>query len=93
MIFHSTFYKMILFKNKDCILKSSSDIQPHLILIHPDMGQAQGIVGHCILATGWTVGSAFAEDMPHPGARYNQQLSPTHPDLKEKMGWELYLAN
>lgn len=53
----------------------------HLIFVQPNVCQPQGVVCHGVLAFGGTVGSSFPENVSNSGARDDEELTPTHPDL------------
>lgn len=62
-------------------LPSQREIQAHLILIQPDVCQPQGVVCHGVLAFRGTIGSPFPENVSDSGARDDEELAPTHPNL------------
>lgn len=56
-------------------------VWPHLVLIQPDVGQPQGVVGHGVLAFRRAVGPPFSEDVSDSRARDDEEPTSTHPDL------------
>lgn len=65
----------------------SREIQPHLILIQPNMRQPQGVVRHGVLAFWRTVWSPLPEDVSDSRAGDDEELPSTHPDLVRSRAW------
>lgn len=61
-------------------------VEDLLVVIHPDLGQADLVPGDDLRALGEGVGALGAEDMAHNGAGDDLQLTPTLPDLR---GWDV----
>lgn len=58
--------------------------RPHLVLVQPDVGQPQRVVGHGVLAFRRSIGSPFPENVSYSRARDDEESTSTHPDLARK---------
>lgn len=54
----------------------------YLVLVHPYMGQPQGIMGHGVLSPWGAIWSPLPEDVADSGAWDDEKLTTTHPDLQ-----------
>lgn len=54
----------------------------YLVFIHPHVCQPQRVVSHGVLTSRGPIGPSLPEDVTHSGARDDQELTPTHPDLR-----------
>lgn len=57
-------------------------VEDLLVVIHPDLGQADQVPGDDLGALGEGVGALGTENVTHDGARDDLDLTPTLPDLR-----------